>query len=633
MNMETLELPPLRPLARKNLSSIVRSLVLLAFLTSSPMPALAQGAAPVAVLTQHNDLARTGANLNETQLTVSNVNTNQFGLVVTRAVDDQIYAQPLVMTNVNIPNHGVHNIVIVATVNDAVYAFDADDASVIAPYWQVSFLGPNVVVPRNSDMTTPCGTYLDFSGKIGIVGTPVIDPATGTLYVVARTKENGSTYVQRLHALDVATGAERPNSPTNITASVAGSGDGNVAGLITFDTHRQNQRPGLALVNGVVYICWAAHCDWSPYHGWVIGYDASSLQRVVVYNDTPNGYNGGIWMSGQAPAADPGGNLYLSTGNGTVDTSGTINRGESLLKLTRSGATLTVATWFTPYNWMDLENGDVDLGSAGMLLIPGTPLALSGGKQGLLYLVNRDDMGGLTSSTTTNDNIVQSFFVASAYQQVHGGPVWWDGPNGSYCYVQVASDYLRQYKFDRSTSQFLLPSYAHSPALAASGQPGGILAISANGTNAGSGIVWASHNLVGDANQAVRPGILRAYDAQNVMNELWNSEQLSARDSAGSFAKFVAPTVANGKVYLASFSNRLNVYGLLPRPQVSVTLVEGQVVLSWTTNTYGTFALQYSTNLSAGNWHDSTDTVVVTNGVNSVTLVATNAAAFYRLKR
>jgi hypothetical protein len=535
---------------------------------------------------------------------------------------------------VNIPGQGLRNIVIVATVNDSIYAFDADDPAVTAPYWQVSFLGPNVVAPRNTDMTGACGGfYQDFSGNLGIVGTPVIDPATATLYVVARTKENGSSFVQRLHALNVTTGTERPNSPVIITASVAGTGSGNVAGLITFDQLRQNQRPGLALVNGVVYICWASHCDWGPYHGWVIGYDAVTLQRVVVYNATPNGSNGGIWMSGQAPSADADGNLYLSTGNGTVDNSGTTNRGESFLKLTRSGTNLNVTSWFTPYNWLNLEQGDVDLGSAGLLLIPGTSLALSGGKQGLLYLVNRDNMGGLTTSMTTNDNIVQTFQPASGSHQVHGGPVWWDGPDGSYAYVQVASDFLRQYKFDWAAGRFALPNYSHSPAAAASGQPGGILAVSANGTNAGSGIVWASHNLGGDANQAVRPGILRAYNAQSVTNELWNSEQLKARDSVGNFAKFVAPTVANGKVYLATFSNRLNVYGLLPRPQLSATLVEGNVVLSWTTNSYGTFALQFSTNLATGNWQNDTNAVAVTNGINQVTTPAAYAAGFYRLKR
>ena len=516
----------------------------------------------VAVLTHHNDLARTGMNLNETVLNVTNVNTNQFGLLYTRPVDDQIYAQPLVMTNVNMLGRGVHSLVIVATVNDSVYAFDADDPSVMSPYWQTSFINPpNIVAPANTDMSAlgACGgAYQDFSGNIGIVGTPVIDPVAGTIYLVARTKEYGN-FVQRLHALDVSTGAERSNSPVVITATYAGTGDGSVGGVIFFDPARQNQRPGLALVNGTVYIGWSSHCDNGPYHGWIIGYDQATLQRVAVYNDTPNGGDGGIWMSGQAPAADTNGNLYLAVGNGTVDTAGGPDRGESFLKLTRSGTNLNIASWFTPHNWQDLENGDIDLGSGGLLLIPGTTLAFAGGKQGVMYLVNRDNMGGLSTSTTNDNNIVQSFSVTS--DEVHGGAVWWDGPGVSYGYLWPSSVYLQQYVFNRGTGKFTLPAFAQSPSSAPGGQPGGLLALSANGTNAGSAIVWAAVQLTGDANQSVRPGILHAYDAQNVNHELWNSEQVSARDSVGSFAKFVPPTVANGKVYLATFSGQLDVYG------------------------------------------------------------------------
>jgi len=594
------------------------------------------GRAEVAVLTHHNDLARTGANLSETVLNTSNVNTNQFGLVFTREVDDQIYAQPLVMTNVNLGANGTHNLVIVATVNDSVYAFDADEPSVTAPYWQVSFLGPGVVPPVNTDMTGACGgNYRDFSGNMGIVATPVIDGATETIYLVARTLENGTSFVQRLHALDARAGAERPNSPVIITATCPGTGSGSSSGIITFDPQKQNQRAGLALVNGVVYISWASHCDWGPYHGWVIGYDAGTLQQVVVYNDTPNGINGGIWMSGQAPSADPDGNLYLSTGNGTVGTPSdrrdTTNRGESFLKLTRSGTNLVVTSWFTPYNFTNLENGDIDLGSAGLLLIPGTTLAFSGGKEGKLYLVNRDNMGGLSGSTTADTNVVQSFSLGS--RQIHSGPVWWDGPDGSYAYVQAASDYLRQYKFDWSAGRFLLPAYAQSPAAAASGQPGGILALSANGTNAGSGIVWASYNLVGNANQQVRPGILRAYNAQNVAQELWNSEQLSARDSVGNLAKFVPPTVANGKVYMATFSNRLNAYGLLSRPSLAIALAGTSVTLSWPTNSFAGYRVQTNVSLSPGGWFEAANAVVQTNSAYQVTLPAAAATTFYRLAR
>ncbi len=592
--------------------------------------------ADVAVLTQHNDLARTGANLAEKVLNTSNVNTNQFGLIFTCAVDDQIYAQPLIMTNVNLGANGTHNLVIVATVNDSVYAFDADDPAANAPYWHVSFLGPGVVPPANTDMTGACGgNYVDFSGHIGIVGTPVIDPLAGTIYLVARTKENGTTFVQRLHALDIGTGAERPDSPAVITATYSGTGAGSSGGVITFDPQKQNQRPGLALVNGIVYVGWSSHCDWGPYHGWLIGYDATNLQQSVVYNDTPDGSDGGIWMSGQPPAADASGNLYLTTGNGTVGTTSnrrdTINRGESFLKLTRNGTSLTVASWFTPYNYTNLENGDIDLGSAGLLLIPGTTLAFSGGKQGTLYLVNRDNMGGLSGSTTADTNIIQSFSLGA--RQIHGGAVWWDGPDGSYAYIQGAADYLRQFKFDWTARMFLLPSYAHGPVAAASGQPGGMLAVSADGTNAGSGIVWASHNLVGDANQQVRPGILRAYKAQNITSELWNSEQLSARDSVGNFAKFVPPTVANGKVYLATFSNRLNVYGLLPRPPLTIGRSGSNVTLFWPTNGSAGYRMQTNRNLLPSGWFKATNAVVSTNGVFQITLPVQAPTTFYRLLR
>ena len=588
----------------------------------------------VAVLTQHNDLGRTGMNLNESQLNITNVNTNHFGLVFSRDVDDQIYAQPLVMTNVNILGRGTHNIVIVATVNDSVYAFDADDASVAAPYWQVSFIHPPAIVPPSNldmDAVGACGgNYQDFSGNIGIVSTPVIDPATGTLYLVARTKENGTNFVQRLHALDVSSGAERPNSPVILTATYKGTGDGSVNGVITFDPIRQNQRAGLVLTAGTVYISWTSHCDNGPYHGWVMGYDQTTLKQVAVYNDTPNGYNGGIWMSGQAPAVDGSGNLYLAVGNGAVDTGGGADRGESILKLSRSGTNLIVASWFTPYDWQNLENGDLDLGSGGLMLIPGTTLAFSGGKEGIMYLVNRDKMGGLTSSTTTNNNIVQTIPVT--YDEVHGGAVWWDGPGVSYGYLWPSSVYLQQYVFNRVAGKFTMPVFAQSPTPAPNGQPGGILALSANGTNAGSAIVWALHQLGGDANQQVLPGILHAYSAQNVGVELWNSEQLNWRDTVGKFAKFVPPTVANGKVYVATFANRLNIYGLQPPPPVGITRAGGKVYVTWPTNTPTSYTLQSTTNLVIGTWVGVTNRVAVSNGVYQVTVPAALPATYYRLK-
>lgn len=600
--------------------------------------AAATARADVAVLTQHNNLARTGANLEETVLNTTTVNLNRFGLVFTRTVDDQVYAQPLVMTNVDIPGNGPHNVVYVATVNDSVYAFDADDPAASTPYWQVSFTNANAVPPCNTDMTGACGgNYIDFSGNMGIVSTPVIDPGSETIYVLVRTKEFGAAFVQRLHALDIRTGAEMANSPVTITATCAGNGDGSSANVLTFDPQKQNQRSALSLIDGVLYFAWASHCDWGPYHGWVAGYDATNLQQVVLYNDTPNGSNGGIWMSGQGIAADTNGNLFLSVGNGTEGYNGNprdvINRGESFLKLTRAGTNLTVASWFTPNNYSSLDGTDSDLGSAGILLIPNTTFALSGGKQGVLYLVNRDNMGGL-SFTTSDTNVIQSFQVASGAHQILGSPVWWDGPDGSYGYIWVsASDFLRQYKFDPASGKFLLPNYAQSTTAAPGGTPGGILSISANGTNAGSGIVWASHQLGGSANQAVRPGILRAFNAQNVTNELWNSELVSARDSVGNFAKFCPPTVANGKVYLATFSGRLDVYGLLPLPSLVIGLSDTSVTLSWQTNGFSGYTVQAATNLSSPVWQNLTNSVMVTNGTFEVAVPPSGDTVFYRLKR
>lgn len=516
----------------------------------------------VAVLTQHNDNGRTGRNLNETSLNTTNVNTNQFGLLYTRAVDDQIYAEPLVMTNVNILGRGTHNLLIVATVNDTVYAYDADDPTVSAPYWTNSFINPpNIVPPKNTDESAigACGgNYQDFSGNFGIVGAPVIDPVAGTIYLVARTKEFGTNFVQRLHALDITTGLDRSNSPVAIAATYPGSGLGGNGSVVTFDPLRQNQRPGLLLVNGTIYIAWTSHCDNTPYHGWVMAYDASSLQQLAVFNNTPNGDQAGIWMSNQGLAADTNGNVYVSTGNGDFD--GVNNFGESFLKLTRSGTNLTVASWFTPYNWSSLNGADQDLGSGGVLLIPGTSLLLSGGKEGKLYLVNRDNMGGV-SSGSSDTNIIQSWSLGS--REIHGGPVWWDSTSGSFAYIWAdSSDHLRQYQFTNGLA-FNTNGFAQGVTVGGAGSCGGLLSLSANGSNGVSGIVWAAINTVNDANQAVVAGTLHAYNAQNVSQELWNSDMVSARDAVGLFAKFVPPVVANGKVYLATFSNRLNVYGEL----------------------------------------------------------------------
>ncbi len=536
---------------------------------------IAGAQAQVNVLTYHNDISRTGQNLNETVLTTSNVKSTTFGKIFTRAVDDQLYAQPLYVSGVNIPGQGTHNVVYLATTNDTVYAYDADDPYATRPLWMVTFLVNGAVPPTHADLSSvgACGSnYNDFSGNMGIVGTPVIDNTPfpgaaagdqGTIYLVARTKENGS-FFQRLHALNLRDGSERPNSPVTITGSVAGTGDGSSGGVITFDPLRQNERASLLLSNGVVYIAWASHCDLGPYHGWIMGYDATSLSQVVVYNTSPSGSEVGLWMGGEGPAADSAGNLYVSTGNGTVgvgsNPNDTTNRGVSFLKLTRSNSTLNVSSWFTPYNYATLNSQDTDLGSSGMLLMPNTTpaLAISAGKQGRMYVVNRDNMGGLTSSTSTDDNIVQSLDI-KLNNKIMGSPVYWMGPgNTQRVYIWCAADTLKAFTFNGTN--FSTTPVQSTPTAQ---NPGGFMSISANGSNSGTGILWA--NVPGsNANQAVVSGTLYAFNAENVSQELWDSTQNSARDGFGNFAKFNQPIIANGKVYHPTFSNQLVVYGLIP---------------------------------------------------------------------
>jgi len=548
-------------------------IVTLIFLLLSPYIILAQ----VSILTQHNDLARTGENLSETHLNVSNVNSETFGKLFTREVDDQIYAQPLLVSGVNFQNAVGKNVVFVATVNNSVYAFDADDAAMDTPYWHKNFTPSGTHVVRNTDMTGACGGfYQDFSGHIGIVATPVIDTAAKTMYFVSRDKVISSgVFEQWLHAIDFATGEEKSFSPVLITAKYYGNGDGNVNDTITFDPQKENQRSALALVNGVIWLEWSSHCDWGPYHGWVIGYDASDLEQKYVWMDTPNGYEAGIWMSGQALSADEDGNLYLSTGNGSVGYNGndadTINRGESFLKLQTMGNTLHVASFFTPSDYDVLEDYDLDLGSEGMLLIPNTHYAISGGKEGEVYLVNRDTMGGVD----TIDHVIEEFSEGYG-NELHGGPVYWHSDTADYVYVWAASQYMHAYRLRNNPQQPLdLPAAMTSPESSSNGQPGGMMSVSANGSELGTGILWAALPLSGDANQQTRPGILRAYDADDLSNELWNSQMDPQNDSVGAFAKFVCPTIANGRVYLATFSGQLDVYGLLnPQGQNEISSAE-----------------------------------------------------------
>ena len=335
------------------------------------------------VLAERYDNARSGANLNETQLNSSNVNVNNFGKLWSYSVDGSLQAQPLYISNVIVGGTS-HNVLYVATMNDKAYAFDADSNTVL---WSVDFTSPPAIIPVPV-VDIVGSNSLSIVGNVGIESTPAIDLSTNTIYMVVRTKENGS-YFQRLHALDIGTGTEKFGGPTTITGFVPGNGNG--SSTVTFDPKIENQRSSLALANGQVFIAWASHEDLNAYYGWVMAYDATSLQQTGIFCVTPNGAMGGIWESGWAPAVDDTGNLYYISGNGDWD--GITNFGESFLKFSSANKTLTLVDWFTPDNWLNLNGDDSDLGASGSILIPGTNLLVGGGKRSIFYLLDTASLG------------------------------------------------------------------------------------------------------------------------------------------------------------------------------------------------------------------------------------------------
>ncbi len=504
--------------------------------------------AQVAVTTHHNDLSRTGANLNETILNTSNVNTGTFGKLFSRSVDGQIYAQPLYVPQVTVPGQGVHNVVYVCTEHNSVYAFDADDGTVSLPLWHVNF-GP-----------TSNGVSGSIESEVGITSTPVIDLTSNTLYVVSESIPGGTT-IFKLHALDLASGNEKFNGPVAIQGSVSGTGSGSIGGTLAFDPKMHWQRTGLLLLNGTVYIGFATHGDDTPpYHGWIFGYNATTLQRTTFLCTTPNGSDGGIWAGGQGLVADAGGNIYVATGNGTMDAnSGGHDYGDSFLKLGTTNG-LAVLDYFSPSNENTLDIDDADLGASGPVLIPGTSLGVDGGKDGRLFVFNTANLGQFHAT----DQIVQEW--QATFSEISGsGGIF--GPDKVYynsrLYLWGRNDALKAFAFNGTsfnttpvskTLFTVADGYSNEPALS----------ISAQGTTAGTGILWASYSANGGADGFAYPGILRAFDASDLTHELWNSNQNSPRDYSGSWAKWCPPTIVNGKVYLATFDNELNVYGLLP---------------------------------------------------------------------
>jgi hypothetical protein len=561
----------------------------------------------VDVLTYHNDPFLTGQNLSEETLTPANVNPSTFGLLFTQPVDGYVYAEPLYKANFSIAG-GTRNVAFVATQHDSVYAIDADSPTA-GPngngiYWQTNFLDPAhgiTTVPSPSEISNS-----DIVPEIGITGTPVIDGATNTLFVVAVTKElRGSTthYVQKLHALDLATGAERLNSPYMIGDTVFGGSDGGFSdstnivvngrgdgadssGNVRFNAARENNRSALQLINGIVYASFGSHSDYRPYHGWLLGFDETTLEPVRVFNTAPNAGGVGIWQSGGAISYDPQGNIYFAVGNGFSGTYQAFdpthgNYSESVLKLSTDGQ-LTVADYFTPYDWQNLDQHDADLGSGGAMLLPDglgsaahPHLMVETGKSGKIYLIDRDNMGQYTPGGP--DNVVQ--IVTAGQQGVWGNPALYQlDPTDAIIYYHGSGDVLKGYyvsngHIEDGTVQGDRPILQSPRGTTFSNFPGTQPVISANGiadpNNPINGIVWELQvdNFGGGTPNGNKPlmgpAYLRAYDATNLNNVLYDSKPIGERDLVGDPIKFTVPTVTNGHV-LVGQALTFSVFGLFP---------------------------------------------------------------------
>ncbi len=516
------------------------------------------------ILTAQYDNARTGATLRETTLTPANVNAGHFGKIFSFPVDGDVYAQPLFLPNVEIPGKGTHNVIYIATEHNSVYAFDAGGVPA-EPLWHVNFLNAGSGVGTVPSRDVACGFI---APEIGITPTPAIDLQSGTLYVLARTKEtrgalSADRFAQKLHALAITTGAEKFGGPVEIKATVKGKGAGASGGDVAFDALRELPRAALLLTNGQVYLTWGSSCDVAPYHGWVMAYDAHTLAQTAVFNTSPDAEESGIWQSDNGPAADEQGNVYLATGNGrfTVAAKGR-DYGDTVLKLGLTGGSFQVLDYFTPSNESVLNKDDHDLGSGGPVLLPAQPgetrrLALVGGKEGILYVLDRAQMGKYQERS---DNVVQSIRFRSG---IYSAPAYWNDR----VYMLAAKDYLASFpvrhgkladKPDAMGAQRFVNSGA-TPAISADGKR--------------NGIVWLIDTKAW--NGADRPAVLHAYDAANVAHELWHSEQIADRDRVGLTLRFTIPTVVNGRVYVEA-KRKVDVYGLLPDSQSAVRQTPGR---------------------------------------------------------
>jgi len=527
--------------------------------------AIGQGSAVRAqppVLQRGYDAGVSGATLSEATLSTSNVAPSTFGLAFKLPVDDSIFAQPLYVPNVVI-NQVTHNVLYVATMSDTVYAFDADSGG--APLWRLNLASLVGATPVPIAQFAFSGNR-NIVGNLGILSTPVIDLSTNTLYAVACTLES-STMVYRLHAIDIRSGSVRPGSGVQISGSNGGS---------TFDARYQTQRVSLGLSgNNIVFGFGAVELEFAGgYVGWVMAYDKTTLAQTGAFATVTTGNRGGgIWQSGRPPVVDSSGFVYLYVGNAYGNGyDGIQDFSESVLKLDPANG-LRLVDWFTPGNWASLDTGDLDLTSSGPLLIPGTSLIAGGGKTGDMYVLNTANLGKFNS---TDSQVVQKLRISTS--ELRGGLVYWQRSSangGPMMYDWGVSDRVKAYSFNGST-------FATTPSAqgGVTNQifPGGILALSANSDTPGTGVLWATVATSGDAeNNPPVPGALYAFNAGNVATELWDSTMNASRDSFGNFAKFVPPLVANGRVYVATWSNQVAVYGLLGTVVSSVSPKSGPI--------------------------------------------------------
>jgi hypothetical protein len=503
------------------------------------------------IITSQYDNARTGANLGETALTPRNVNVQQFGKILTLKVDGDVYAQPLFLGGVEIPGKGRHDVLFVETEHDSVYAFDAYGKPA-TPLWHVSFLKDGVTTVPARAVDCPF-----IYPEVGVTSTPVIDPDTGTLYVLARTKEGrglmSSVYPHKLHALAVTTGVEKFGGPADIEASVNGRGAGSLGqGKVPFNRPTENPRASLLLANGTVYMTWGSSCDVGPYHGWAMGYDAQTLKQKAVFNASPDNDESGFWASDTGPAADEHGNVIVAVGNGHFDVAaGGRDYGDSLLKL--NGQTLNVEDYFAPFNVDELEKEDGDLGSGGPVLLPDQQgphrrLAVVAGKGGTIYLIDRDRMGHY--QPRSDSHAVQSIPSRGG---VYGSMAYWN--SNLYVLSNGTSDALRDFAVKDGKLSLKASSGATMPGICATP------VVSANGMR--DGVLWVLRSKSWNGQDA--PATLSAFDAENITHQLYSTEQNSARDRAGMALRFNIPTVVNGRVYVGA-KGEVDVYGLLSSP-------------------------------------------------------------------